>query len=48
MNTYQNFKGAGRMGRQLAHSLLEFGDVEPSELRISTRQPEILSKNPIL
>jgi hypothetical protein len=35
--------GAGRLGRQLAHTLLEFGDVNPSELGISTRQPEILS-----
>jgi hypothetical protein len=35
--------GAGRLGRQLAQALIGYGDVEPQELFISTRQPDILS-----
>jgi ribosomal protein S9 len=36
--------GGGRLGMQLSRALLEFASVQPSELRISTRQPELLSK----
>ena len=37
--------GCGKLGRQLAVSLLEFSKVQPNELQISTRQPENLSKS---
>ena len=35
--------GGGKLGRQLAESLLEFSKVFPNELQISTRQPDTLS-----
>ncbi len=34
--------GGGRLSRQLTTTLLEYGGVKPSELHISTRQPETL------
>jgi pyrroline-5-carboxylate reductase len=34
--------GGGKLGRQLAESLLEFSKVYPEELQISTRQPDTL------
>ena len=37
--------GGGQLGQQLAKSLLDFASVYPNELRISTRQPEFLSRN---
>jgi hypothetical protein len=49
MNQTQGLKigiiGCGKLGRQLAVSLLEFSKVQPNELQISTRQPENLSKS---
>lgn len=35
--------GCGRLGKQLANTLLKFSDVHPEELFLSTRQPETLS-----
>ena len=35
--------GCGRLGRQLASSLLEYADVYPNELQISTRQYDTLT-----
>ena len=34
--------GCGRLGSQLAHCLLTFGEIPPQDLRISTRRPETL------
>jgi hypothetical protein len=34
--------GAGRLGKHLARCLLEFADVSPAELHLSTRQPDAL------
>lgn len=52
MNQTQGLKigiiGCGKLGRQLAVSLLEFSKVQPNELQISTRQPETLSLNRLL
>lgn len=36
--------GCGKLGRQLARCFLEYAEVYPNELHISTRQPELLSK----
>lgn len=36
--------GCGRLGTQLANCLLTYADVQSSELLISTRRPELLSK----
>ncbi|XP_078590185.1 NADP-dependent oxidoreductase domain-containing protein 1-like [Branchiostoma floridae x Branchiostoma japonicum] len=36
--------GGGRLGGQLAQALLTYGDVEPHEMVVSTRRPEILVK----
>ena len=48
MNQTQGLKigiiGCGKLGRQLAVSLLQFSKVQSNELQISTRQPETLSK----
>ncbi|CAH3161459.1 unnamed protein product [Porites evermanni] len=35
--------GCGRLGKQLANTLLTFSDVHPEELFLSTRRPETLS-----
>ncbi|KAI0222767.1 NADP-dependent oxidoreductase domain-containing protein 1 [Lamellibrachia satsuma] len=35
--------GCGRMGSHLMHSLLTFGEVNPSEVIVSTRRPEMLT-----
>lgn len=35
--------GCGRLGKQLANTLLKFSDVHPEELFLSTRRPETLS-----
>ncbi|KAK3701858.1 hypothetical protein QZH41_019585 [Actinostola sp. cb2023] len=35
--------GCGRVGKQLANTLLKYSDVQPEELLISTRRPETLS-----
>jgi len=35
--------GCGRLGKQLASTLLKFSDVHPEELFLSTRRPETLS-----
>ncbi|XP_068721105.1 NADP-dependent oxidoreductase domain-containing protein 1-like isoform X2 [Montipora capricornis] len=35
--------GCGRLGKQLANTLLKFSDVYPEELFLSTRRPETLS-----
>lgn len=34
--------GCGRLGSHLAHCLLSFAEVNPTELKISTRRPETL------
>jgi hypothetical protein len=34
--------GAGKLGQLLAKSVLEYSNVHPNELRISTRQPDLL------
>ncbi|XP_060068461.1 NADP-dependent oxidoreductase domain-containing protein 1-like [Ylistrum balloti] len=34
--------GCGRLGSQLAHCLLTYGDMNPKDLKISTRRPETL------
>ena len=36
--------GCGRLGSHLANCLLTFGEVNPEEIKISTRRPETLSK----
>ncbi|XP_078000954.1 NADP-dependent oxidoreductase domain-containing protein 1-like [Glandiceps talaboti] len=36
--------GCGRLGSHLANTLLTYADVEPNELRISTRRPETLGE----
>ena len=38
-------KGCGKLGRQLASSLLDFAEVYPNELQLSTRQPDTLSNS---
>ncbi|PFX18577.1 NADP-dependent oxidoreductase domain-containing protein 1-like isoform X2 [Stylophora pistillata] len=35
--------GCGRLGKQLANTILKFSDVHPEELFLSTRRPETLS-----
>lgn len=35
--------GCGRLGKQLANTLLKFSDVQPEELFLSSRRPETLS-----
>jgi len=35
--------GCGKLGRQLASCLLDFAEVYPNELQLSTRQPDTLS-----
>lgn len=35
--------GGGKLGQQLARALIEFAGVQPSEIRISTRQPDLLT-----
>ena len=35
--------GCGRLGSHLANCLLTFGEVNPEEIKISTRRPETLS-----
>ena len=36
--------GCGRLGSHLANCLLTFGEVNPEEMKISTRRPETLSR----
>jgi hypothetical protein len=36
-------QGCGKLGRQLATCLLDFAEVYPNELQLSTRQPDTLS-----
>ena len=36
--------GGGRLGSHLANTLISFSDAEPSNIKISTRRPETLSK----
>ncbi|XP_052273252.1 NADP-dependent oxidoreductase domain-containing protein 1-like isoform X2 [Dreissena polymorpha] len=34
--------GCGRLGSQLAHSLITFGNIDPEDIKVSTRRPETL------
>ena len=34
--------GCGRLGSQIAHCLLTYGQIHPTKLQISTRRPETL------
>ena len=36
--------GCGRLGSHLANCILTYGEINPSELKISTRRPETLSR----
>ena len=34
--------GCGRLGSQLAHSFITYGNINPKDIKISTRRPETL------
>ena len=36
--------GCGRLGSHLANCILTYGEINPAELKISTRRPETLSR----
>ena len=36
--------GCGRLGSQLAHSLITFGNIDPEDIKVSTRRPETLGR----
>jgi len=36
--------GCGRLGSQLTHCLITFGNIDPEDIKISTRRPETLGK----